>query len=216
MTRDHMDERLEEEVAFHVDMQTERNIAVGMAPDEARRQALLTFGGRERWKEATREQYRPGKFDGVWKDFVFAARSLRRHGAFAATAVITLALGIGASTAIFSVVNAVLLRPLPYADADRLALIWGDLRARNVNDFPFSPPVYDELRTQARSFEDIAGLSTFPASVQLTGEPPEQVRAMGVTPNVLSILGTRVLHGRDFTREDAIAVPPPQPAATPV
>src|SRR5688500_1641938 len=212
MTRDHMDERLEEEVAFHVDMQTERNIALGMAPDEARRQALLTFGGRERWKEATREQYRPGKFDGVWKDFVFAARALRRHGAFTVTAVVTLALGIGASTAIFSVVNAVLLRPLPYADADRLALIWGDLRTRNVTDFPFSPPMYEELRTQSSAFDDIAALSPFAATIQLPGAPPEQVRALLVSPNALSLLGTRVLHGRDFTREDAIAPPQPPPA----
>ena len=213
MKRDHMDERLEEEVAFHVDMQTERNIALGMAPDEARRQALLTFGGRERWKEATREQYRAGTFDGVWKDFVFAARALRRHGAFTVTAVVTLALGIGASTAIFSVVNAVLLRPLPYADADRLALIWGDLRTRNVTDFPFSPPMYEELRTQASVFEDIAALSPFAATVQLPGTPPEQVRALLVSPNALSLLGTRVLHGRDFTREDAIAPPPPPAGA---
>jgi predicted permease len=212
MKRDHMDERLDEEVAFHVDMQTERNIALGMAPDEARRQALLTFGGRERWKEETRGQYRAGKFDGVWKDVVFATRSLRRHAGFTATAVVTLALGIGASTAIFSVVNAVLLRPLPYADADRLALIWGDLRTRKVSDFPFSPPIYQELRTQSTSFEDIAGLSPFPATIQLDDAPPEQVRGLGVTPNVLSLLGVRVLHGRDFTREDAIAPPPPASA----
>jgi predicted permease len=210
MARDHMDERLDEEVTFHVDMQTERNVALGMTPEEARRQALITFGGRERWKSETRDQYHASRLDGLWNDFTFAARSLRRHGAFAATAVITLALGIGASTAIFSVVNAVLLRPLPYADGDRLALIWGDLRTRNVTDFPFSPPLYEELRTQSTSFEDIAGLNPFPASIQLDGAPAEQVRAMGVTPNVLALLGGRVIHGRDFTRDDAIA-PPPSP-----
>ena len=213
MERDHMDERLDEEVAFHVDMQTERNIALGMSAEEARRQALITFGGRERWKSETRDQYRAGRLDGVWKDVAFAARSLRRHGAFTATAVITLALGIGASTAIFSVVNAVLLRPLPYADAERLALIWGDLRTRNVSDFPFSPPVYEDLKNQSESFEDIAGLNPFQVSLTLDGASPEQVRALGVTPNVLSLLGTRVLHGRDFTREDAI--PPPPPSSPP-
>ena len=209
-----MDDRLDEEVAFHVDMQTERNIALGMTPDEAHRQALIRFGGRERWKAETRDQYRPRRFDGVLKDFVLAARSLRRHGAFTTIAVTTLALGIGASTAIFSVVNAVLLRPLPYADADRLALIWGDMRARNVTDFSFSPPIYEELRTQSTSFEDIAALTPFTPSIQIGGEPPEQVRAIGVSPNVLSLLGARILVGRDFTHEDAIVPVPPPPGRT--
>ena len=83
------------------------------------------------------------------RDLVFALRSLRQHPAFALTAVLTLALGIGASTAIFSVVNAVLLRPLPYAEAERLVLIWGDMRARNVTDFPFSPPNFLDLKQQS-------------------------------------------------------------------
>jgi putative ABC transport system permease protein len=212
MTHDHMDERLDEEVTFHVDMQTERNIALGMTAEEARRQALVTFGGRERWKSETRSQYRGGRFDGLWKDVVFATRSLRRHGAFTATAVLTLALGIGASTAIFSVVNAVLLRPLPYADADRLALIWGDLPARNVTDFPFSPAWYRDFRNTTRAFADVAAISPFATGVRFDDEAPEQVRALGVTPNALSVFGKRVLHGRDFTREDAIAPPVPQGA----
>jgi predicted permease len=214
MARDDMDERLDEEVRFHVDMETERNVLLGMTAEEARRQALLEFGGRERWKSEAREQYRAGVFAGIKKDFVFAARSLRQHRAFAATAVLTLALGIGASTAIFSVVNAVLLRPLPYEGADRLVLLWGDLRARNVNDFPFSAPIYKELKEQASSFADIAGLNPFQLGIQIDADPPEQVRALGVTPNLLSVLGTRVLYGRDFTPDDATA-PPPPPAAQP-
>jgi putative ABC transport system permease protein len=207
MERDHMDDRLDEEVRFHIEMQTERNIRLGMSPDEARRQALLSFGGSERWKEETREQYRSRPMDGVLHDVTFAVRTLRRHRAFAITAVLTLALGIGASTAIFSVVNAVLLRPLPYPDGSRLALIWGDLRTRGVSDFPFSPALYRELRERTSSFEDIAGLNPFQATIQLPGESPERLRALGVTPNLLSVLGTPVLHGRDFTAEDA--TPPP-------
>src|SRR6185503_19191925 len=114
MSPDRMDERLDEEVRFHIDMQTERNIRMGMNPDEARRQANLQFGGREKWKSEARDEYHGHWWDGLRNDFVFAARSLAKHRGFALTAIVTLALGIGAGTAIFSVVNAVLLRPLPY------------------------------------------------------------------------------------------------------
>src|SRR4051812_22226016 len=100
MSKDGMDDRLDEEVRFHIEMQTERNIRLGMTPEEARRQALLHFGGRDRWKQQAREEYRNKPLDGLRKDVVYAARALRHHRAFALTAMLTLALGIGASTAI--------------------------------------------------------------------------------------------------------------------
>ena len=149
--------------------------------------------------------------ESVGRDLAFAARSLRQHRAFSLTAILTLALGIGASTAIFSVVNAVLLRPLPYADADRLVLVWGDMRARNVTDFPFSPANYQDLKNQNTVFQDVAALTPFRSPVTLPGETPEQVRAMGVTPNLLPILGARMALGRGFTADDAVPPPPPPP-----
>ena len=149
------------------------------------------------------------------RDLVFALRSLRQHPAFALTAVLTLALGIGASTAIFSVVNAVLLRPLPYREADRLVLVWGDMRARNVTDFPFSPPNFLDLRQQSTTLEDVAAVTPFGGSIRVDGGAPERVRSMGVTWNTLSLLGVRVLHGRDFTNGDATPFQPPQPAQGP-
>ena len=91
MARDGMDDRLDEEVRFHIDMQTERNIRMGMTPDEARRQANLQFGGREKWKSEARDEYRGRWFDGLRGDFVFAARSLAKHRGFALTATLTLA-----------------------------------------------------------------------------------------------------------------------------
>src|SRR5579864_3196736 len=94
------------------------------------------------------------------KDLVYAARGLRKRLGFTTIAIITIALGIGACTAIFSVVNAVLLRPLPYADAQRLVVIWGELRTRHVDDWPFSAPDYRDLRLQSTTvFDDIAGYS---------------------------------------------------------
>src|SRR3954469_3054270 len=110
--------------------------------------------------------------DALLKDLGYALRSLRKHPAFALIAILTLALGIGSSTAIFSVVNAVLLRPLPYADADRLALVWGDMRARNVTDFPFSPGNYLDLKQQSSTFQDIAALAPFGGSMSVNGETP--------------------------------------------
>ncbi len=151
--------------------------------------------------------------DALLKDLGYALRSLRNHPAFALTATLTLALGIGASTAIFSVVNAVLLRPLPYANSDRLVLIWGDMRARGVTDFPFSPPNYRDLREQTTSFKDIGGITPFTVGLAVDNERPEQVRALGVTPNLLSILEARVILGRDFTDGDGFAPAPRAPPA---
>ena len=156
------------------------------------------------------------------KDLGFAARSLRKNPAFAATALLTLALGIGASTAIFSVVNAVLLRPLPYPHADRLVIAWGNLRARNVPDFPFSPGDFRDLKQQGTLFEDFAGVTTGPAPITGDGGQPEQVSTAGATPNIFRLFGARIALGRDFTESDAIPQPrPPQarvgaPAPPPV
>jgi predicted permease len=148
------------------------------------------------------------------KDLLFAARGLRKHPGFTAIAVITIALGIGACTAIFSVVHAVLLRPLPYADGSRLVVIWGELRARHVNDWPFSSPDYRDVRQQSTSlFEDVAGVSAAVRTpiAEKTGEP-EQILFMGTTSNLFRVLGARILIGRDFTEADAVPAPPPPQA----
>ena len=149
--------------------------------------------------------------DTVVKDLLYALRGLRKNLGFSIVAALTIALGIGACTSIFSVVNAVLLRPLPYADAQRLVTIWGELRARNVHDWPFSPPDFRDLRQQsAELFDDMAGFT--PAGrtpISDTGSEPEQIRVGGATPNFFRVLGARVLLGRDFIDDDA--TPQPQP-----
>ncbi len=211
MARDDRDKRLDEEVRFHIEMTTERNIRLGMTPEEARRRAQVEFGAREHWKEEARDVFRRPLWEDLRKDFRHALRSLRRHLGFALTVTLTLGLGIGASTAIFSVVNAVLLRPLPYVDADRLVLIWGDMRARNVSDFPFAPGPYRDFRSAKTAFQDIAAITPFAGAFTVPGEEPEQVRGLGVTPNLLPLIGVRVAAGRGFTEDDAAPPPPPPP-----
>jgi putative ABC transport system permease protein len=139
----------------------------------------------------------------VWRDLAIGARTLRKNPIFALTAIVTLALGIGASTAIFSVVNAVLLRPLPYADADRLAIITQDLRARSVVDFPIGPGDVPDMRANLSAFQEIAALQTG-RNVPFTAEDGkvQLVTTAGVTTNTFRLLGLPVAQGRDFTDGD--------------
>src|SRR5258705_3462376 len=150
--------------------------------------------------------------DTLLKDLQYAVRGLLKNLGFSAVAAMTIALGIGACTSIFSVVNAVLLRPLPYSDSQRLVTVWGELRARNVQDWPFSPPDFRDLQLQSTElFEDIAGF--IPAGrtpISDTGAEPEQIRVGAATPNFFRVLGARVPLGRDFVDDDS--TPQPQPA----
>jgi putative ABC transport system permease protein len=147
----------------------------------------------------------------------FALRSLKRQPAFAITAVLTIALGIGATSAIFSVVNGVLLRPLPYNDAQRLGTIWADLRNRNVVDFPVSPGDFFDLRTVLTQFDGVAGVNTFRPTIGGDGQgDSEQVVGAGATTNIFSLLGHRIHLGRNFVEEDGTPQPqPPQGDALP-
>src|SRR5688500_16212667 len=130
----------------------------------------------------------------LMRDLSFAVRSLRGHPALALTAALTLALGIGLTTAIFSVANAILLRPLPSAHADRLVLVWAEMRARNVRDFLFAPGDLQDLRRATTAFEDLAAAApTFSQALAGDGADAEQVRVTGVTPNLLPLLGARIV-----------------------
>ena len=146
-----------------------------------------------------------------------AARTLRKSPGFALTAIGTIALGIGSTTAIFSVVQAVLLRPLPYQDQGRLVTIWGDLTARNVTDWPMPPGDLYDLRIQGTLFEQTAAVFTFRQPLRQPDTEPEMIKVAGVTSNFFSTLGARVAHGRDFIESDGTPQPPPPqgPAAQP-
>src|SRR5579885_998521 len=141
---------------------------------------------------------------------------LRNSPVFAVTAVVTIALGIGASTAIFSVTNAVLLRPLPYRDADRLVVIGGDMRTRTTYDVPLSVENYTDLVNGSRSaFEEFAAVFTFRNLVPRADGTPEQLKFAGVTTNFLRMMGAKLAAGRDFTEADSVAPPPPDGNAPP-
>lgn len=153
----------------------------------------------------------------AFRDLTYAARTLRNSPVFAITSAVTLALGVGASTAIFSVANAVLLRPLPYNQPDRLVIACGDMRKRSVKDFPFSNADFFDLRNGTKSmFEDFAGLFTFRGSLPREDGTPEEVGFATVTPNVFRMLGGRIVLGRDFAEADGQPQPPPaQPGGPP-
>ena len=137
------------------------------------------------------------------RDITFAFRSLKRQPAFTITAVLTIALGIGATSAIFSVVNAVLLRPLPYSDASRLGTVWSDLRNRNVKDFPLPPGDFFDLRKDTTLFDGFAAMTTFRPTVGGDDQgDAEQVSGAAVTTNLLTLLGHRLHTGRNFVEED--------------
>ena len=147
-------------------------------------------------------------------DFFFAFRTLRKSPIFTITVIVTIALAIGASTAIFSVTNGVLLRKLPYKDPERLVLARGDLQKRNVKDFPISNVDFLDLRNGAKnSFEDFAAVSTFRFTLPGLDGTPERVRLASVSTNFFQMMGGSIIAGRDFQESDGTPQPPPPAAA---
>jgi putative ABC transport system permease protein len=148
----------------------------------------------------------------LFRDLTYATRTLSKSPVFAVTAMITIALGIGASTAIFSVTNAVLLRPLPYKNPDRLALVCSDLKKRNVSDFPISNADFIDLRNHATTmFEEFAAVNTNRAIFPREDGSPEQVPTAVVTTNFFRFLGAKIAFGRDFVDADGQPQPPQPP-----
>src|SRR5215471_12375069 len=139
--------------------------------------------------------------ENLFHDLRYGFRMLVKNPAFTAVAILTLALGIGANTAIFSVVNAVLLRQLPYADSDRLVAVWEQNISRNRDKNSLSPANFLDWRDQNNCFEQMAGLFDF--RTNLTGfDDPEELAVQVVTPNFFDLLGSRALVGRTFVSEE--------------
>ena len=196
-----MKDDISEELQSHLDMHTADNIRAGMSPEEARRQARIALGGIEQTKERYRERRRTRWLDELMQDLRFATRVLLRERGFALTVVAVLALGIGANVAIFSVVDALLLKPLPFHEPDRLVLIWED--ASDIG-FPKNTPAagnFYSWKEQNRTFSDMAATSGTAANLTVDG-PPESVMGRRVTSNFFDVLGVRPILGRAFTEQD--------------
>jgi putative ABC transport system permease protein len=192
---------LDEEIRFHIDQQTEKNLRAGMTPVEARRQAFVKFGGTERTKESMRDAFRPALAEDALRDLRYGARALRRSPGFAAVAALTLALGIGANTAIFSVVNTVLLKPLSYREPDRLAFVWERNTSIGKDRDLVAPPNYLDWKSQNAVF-DALGAYRF-GGFALTGAgEPESVTTIMVSGSMFRVLGVEALVGRAFTDEE--------------
>jgi putative ABC transport system permease protein len=175
---------------------------------------LVVTSGAERMQKAGRDPitFSPGDLMKFITDLQLAVRTLVTQRGFALPALLTLVLGIGSATAIFSVVNAVLIEPLPYRDPSRLVLVWQELRARNVPEFPFPIGDIPDLKAKGTLLEDVAAIQTGRQTVTTPNEPPEQVKTAFVTTNTLRLLGLTVARSRDFGDTDGMPLPPPPQA----
>jgi putative ABC transport system permease protein len=190
---------IDAELQFHLEQQTEANVAAGMEPGEARRQAILAFGGVERAREECREQ-RPGyRVETFFQDMRYSLRGFRRNPIFTITVVVTLMLGIGATTAVFSIVDRILFRTLPYAHADRLVSV-GLTAPVEPQEFMLGGSYY-EWRDHQRPFERLtAEIGVNPCD--LTEERPTRLSCAGVEASLLPTLGVSPVLGRNFSAEE--------------
>jgi hypothetical protein len=193
--RKRMEEQLERELRFHLDQHAGDLIAQGCAPDEARRKARLSLGGLEQVKEKCRDARGTRWLEDMAQDTRYALRTFRQKAGFAAVAVIILALGIGATTVMFAVVNSVLLKPLSFPSSDRLVNVHG--YTEQLGDFwGMSNPDLGDLRRESRSLS-IAAWTYGGGTVSKPGEP-EYVKGRKISAELLPTLGTLPLHGRVF------------------
>jgi len=199
-----VERELRREVQHHLELETEKNIRAGMDPAEARRKAMLDFGGEERYKEQTRDARTTRPLEDILMDLRYGLRQLRKHPGFTLVALLSLALGIGANTAIFSVVNAVLLRPLPFAEPDRMVVV--EEHADGERNPTFSPRDFLDLKEQSSAFEYMVGYRS--GSMTLTGGTlPERIPGYSVTANFFQAFGVEPALGRFFedTPEEDVA-----------
>ena len=210
--RDEMEQELDEEMRFHLDRDIEQNIKSGMTPEDARYAALKSFGGVDQSKEECRNARGVELIENTVRDVTFSLRVLLKSYGFTIVVILTLALGIGANTAIFSFANGILLRPLPYPQSDRLVVLDETALKRGIDSMSVSYPNFLDWREQNTVFEDVAtyyGTSRF----SLTGEgEPLQIRGTRINQGLFDLLRVSPQLGRTFTanedrpEEDAVVI----------
>lgn len=198
-------QRLNRELEFHVEQQTAENVAHGMDAKEARSAALRSFGNPTQVRDEARAEWSWGWLEKFWRDLRYGARTLRRSPGFTIIAVAVMALGIGATASMFTIVNAVMLKPLPFHDPSRLVMVYEHFRAAagNVGGFNYNPVSagdFRDWRDKTHSFQEMAAWRNYGFNV--TGahaELPEVVAAAGGSWNLFHVLGVPLAMGRSFT-----------------
>jgi putative ABC transport system permease protein len=189
---------LGQDIRDHIDRETQDNIDKGMAPEEARRQAMIRFGNVALTMEDTQAVWGWPSLDAIRQDLRYVLRTLRRKPAFTFVVILTLGFGIGLNTATFSIVNAALIRPLGFADPERLVALHERFGPENV---PFSPPDFLDVKRDQQSFEDVAAYVN--VSFELSGRSePIRIDGAKVSAGLFSLLGVGPLLGRDFRPEE--------------
>lgn len=200
-----VEQELDEELRDHLERKTEEYIAQGLPPEEARYAALRAMDGLEQRKEECRDARGVSLIDNLFQDLRYGLRMLAKTPGFTAVAILTLALGIGANTAIFTVVNTVLLHPLPYPEPDRIVqlMIFSPNWASGKNFNIASVPEFNVWREQKQVFQEIAAYDYPSRAVNLTGsEPPEQVKALHVSADYFPLFGAPLELGRTFSADE--------------
>ena len=198
-----LDDRLDDEIRFHVERQIEKNERAGMAPHEARRQALIRFGGVEQMRERTRDEFGTAHLENLARDVRYGLRSLRRHPGFTAMAVLSLAIGIGANAAIFGVVNAVLFQQFPFNEPERLVNIYETEGGGGFN--PMSHPNIADLRTGTSDVFTGIAASTFVLAPIDRGGVASTIMGEAVTGGAFALFGIEPQLGRAIQPEDDVA-----------
>src|SRR6266481_2724553 len=201
--RTRMESEMDAELRFHIEAFAEDLARRGVPREEAMRRARIEFGGIERAKEECRDARGTNFIESLIQDLRFGLRMLRNSPGFTATAILTLALGIGANTAIFSVVDAILLRPLPYPEPGRLVRIWESSARRDSPRNVVNPFNFMDWREQSQAFESMAAISGLMTNLSAHNEP-FAVQGMQVSPEFFSVLRTAPLLGRTFNVADGV------------
>jgi predicted permease len=195
--------RLNTELEFHLEQQIAENVSRGMTPEQARLAALRLFGNPTVLREEARSFWSWNWLESLWRDLRYGARTLLRTPGFSLTAILVMALGIGATTSLFTIVRSVLLRPLPFREPDKLVMLYERFRERPDSYNVVAPADFRDWRTQTHGFEDMGAWRWWAGHIStMQGEMPEVVYGAGGSWNLFSVLGVQPVFGRTFTPDE--------------